>query len=198
MNSPKGFAFSWTALLVLLLPAPAALAQTYDFTYTDAAGDLVATGNFVDTNGIATAGSVTITNPAGGTLLPITLNYLAPVPGTGPIGVEASGGAVFDVDNVVFPTANAVVDYVGGLGFTSSASDTPNYVVYLSAQNPDLSGGVYFFESGRNSDGSDYVYSGYNGGTLTTTAIPEPTAYAALLGAIVLGSVIVRRKPLAA
>ncbi len=180
-------------LVLLIMFVPAALAQTvtyYDFTFTDTSNSLVsATGSFsFDTSdGLATVGSVTVSGPSGylnGTLSLAALQN--PVGQLTTVRNVAGDDIIFD--NLVYPNSNPVFDSVGGLGFVSSTDNNPDYMVNIWGNSP---GSYTLAEVGNDGQGRVYVYG--DAGTLTLTQIPEPSAYAAMLGLATLGLASLRR-----
>jgi len=192
MNVSKFSAFPCAALLVLLATAPVARAQSYDFTFTDG-GVTLAQGSF-DTNssGLLTDGSFTLTAAAAsyGFLLPAapgTFNLVSPP------GMRANDGTDIIIDNVYSSSSDPTLTG-DGLGFGNvfnSGTGHYNYLVNLYGNAP---GNYGLFEAGQLPDGSNHVYTAVNGGLLNVTPVPEPSTYAAILGAACLGFAAIRRK----
>jgi hypothetical protein len=180
MSTHRFSAFSGAALLLLLALAPAALAQTFDFTFTD--GGVSATGSFDVTAGIVTDGSLTLTGAA------VNGTFALAAPPT----VRGLDGTDIIFDNQFSPTQNPTLDG-GGLGFGMTEIDPAHYDYVLnlwgnSANNYSL------FEAGKLPDGTGHVYQEYDGGTLSFSQVPEPSTYAVIIGAAALGFAAIRRR----
>jgi hypothetical protein len=173
-----------TVFIGLLAVAPVALAQTYDFAFTDLVHGVSATGMIDTTGGLATIGSITISGAA----LDGTFDLVQPQP----TSVRGGDGTDIIFNNLVLSSGNPMLDS-GGLGFAGGQRDISHfdYVVNLYGNGP---GNYGLFEAGSLSDGTGHVYVGYDGGTLSLTAIPEPSTYAAILGLVSLGFAVVYRR----
>ena len=180
----------WTVLLSLLVSAPA-VAQSFNFTFTDSADQVSAFGSISVTNGVATVGSITVSGPS--TYFNETLSLATLVSPVTTV-TDAIGGDNESFDNLVYPTTNPVFNG-NGLGFVSSTTgnnSNPNYWVNLWGNSPDS---YTLFEAGNDpsvANGQNHVYAGLNG-TLTLTEIPEPSSLAALMGLTTLGFAGFRR-----
>lgn len=180
MNTRKFSVFSGAALLLLLAPAPAALAQSFDFTFTD--GGVNATGSFDATAGIVTDGSLTLTGAA------VNGTFTLAAPPT----VRGLDGTDIIFDNQFSQSMNPALDS-GGLGFGMTEIDSAHYdyVLNIWGNGPN---NYSLFLAGQLPDGTGHVYQEYDGGTFSFTQVPEPSTYAAVVGAAALGFAAIRRR----
>ena len=167
---------------VLLVSAQAAVAgiSTYDFTFTSSGMD--ATGTITVNNGVAQSGSITVTgvpieNPVAGDPASLTLTGVPLIPTVGVDNVANHNGDVITFDNAVNPASNPVLTS-NGLGFGSGQYDSWHYntLVNLWGNSPG-SYTLFVGEAGTHYGGAwdpEFVYAASTG-TLTLTAVPEPT-----------------------
>jgi hypothetical protein len=120
-----------------------------------------------------------VSNPTGFTTSDISVGTMA--------GADGGGYYNFEFD---FPTSGStltsgdkiVVDVSGTNGFSVNESD------FLYLASPHGGNGVYYSAAHVQAE------SGGNSGWVGATAIPEPTSYAAMAGALALGLVAWRRR----
>lgn len=189
MKTPGSSKCAKAALLALLLPAPLALAQTLNFTFTDNSSNVLAFGSLDVSGNVVTSGSATVNGIDG--FVPGTFNLVSPSP------VRALDGTDIIFNNLITPSQNPTLDS-GGLGFAEGylSAGHYNYVLNLWGNSPD---NYTLFEAGELTGGptpTGYVYKGVNG-TMNLASIPEPATYAAVLGFATLGVAAVRRRKLA-
>ena len=196
--------FSWirrAALLMLLASAPAAVAQTYNFTFTGNNG-INATGTLSMSGGFAQSGSINVTG--------------VPIEATPSITTTAAGnlltlggdvrnhdGDVVTYDTVANPVNNPIFDNVGvafGSGYFGMDGATPEYntIINLWGNSPD-SYGMFIGEAQLDASGNvigdaQWVYVYNEPGTLTLTPVPEPSTCALILGALTVGFAGIRRR----
>lgn len=190
MNAFRLSALSGAGLLVLLATVPIARAQSFDFIFTDG-GVTLAQGSF-DTNasGLVTDGSLTLTASAA------SFGFVVPGgPGTfnieSPTTIRANTGTDIIYDNMYSSMSNPTLTS-GGLGFGNVLNgSTYDYVVNLYGNSP---GNYGIFEAGQLPDALNHVYNEVDGGSFNVTQVPEPSTYAAILGAICLGFAMFHRK----
>jgi len=190
MNASKLSAFPCAALLVLLATAPVARAQDFTFDFNGGVSAVVEVDNL--SGNVVTLGNITVTGAAlNGTFgMAILENF---DPGTNTWSVEPSGGSTIQFDNQIL-SGNPILSN-WGLGFSSSStgsnpSTDPNPLYALNVWgNGD--GSYSLFEGGNNHN----LYAEYVGGALVSVSpIPEPSTFAAILGAACLGFAVIRRR----
>ena len=150
-------------------------------------GSVSATGTIDETGGIATSGSITLTGAA----LNGTFGLITNTP-----EIVDPDGENLTIDTVFNPSQNPVVSSTG-LGFASGYIGVAGngYPEYANALNLwGNSPGNYSLFEGSGPKGSN-IYVTYNG-SMSVEAIPEPSTYAAILGAACLGFSVIRRKRL--
>ena len=110
-------AFSWAALLALLAPAPLALAQSFNFTFTDLGANVIASGSFTVSAGVVTTGNALVNGIDG--FLPGTFANVVPTT------FRALDGSDMIIDNL-FSGSNPVFNG-NGVGFGSGFIDATHY-----------------------------------------------------------------------
>jgi hypothetical protein len=151
---------------------------------------------------VAVAGNISVSNvpiEAGGILsTPVTGSF---IPGNS--DVINHDGDIVTHDSMVNISNDPVLNG-NGLAFGSGQYDPNHYNVLINLWG-NAPGSYGLFVGLANVDGSgnvigdpQYVYH-VDSGSLNLTEVPEPATYAAILGALALGLVTVRRrKPVAA
>ena len=190
------------ALLLLLVSAPAAVAQIYDFTFIGGGG-MDATGTISIVGGVAQSGSINVTG------VPLEAN-----PGT---LISAAGALVPDLatpstltlinhdgDNIIFDNqvnlANDPILNGNGLGFASGPyQDSVHYNTLINVWG-NSPGSYTLFVAEAQLDGSgnvigdaQWVYHA-DSGSLTLTPVPEPSTGALILSALAVGLAVCRRR----
>ncbi len=187
----KKFSVALLALAAALAISPAAMADTFNYTYTGVDG-VVATGTLTGSN----IGG----NQFGVTSGTITISGSGLVTGSGVLiggtGFATSPNGAFNYDNFVFvPVSdpNAYVDSVGGLLF--QLDSTPFQINIFSGVwdgneiNPPFGGkGTDTYSIWEGTSQTNYNY--HNVGDLTITPTPEPGSLF-LLGTGLLGLALI-------
>jgi hypothetical protein len=207
-NKPSGNFFSrigMVAVLSLIAVAPAAVAQTYNFTFTGNSG-MDASGTIFVASGVALSGSINVINVPFESF-PGTTNAsgdLVPDPASpSPLTLVNHDGDDAIIDNIVFPGApptDQVLDD-DGLGFASGPYQDSvhfNTLINLWGNSPSS---YTLFVAEAQLDGSgnvigdpQWVYV-LEDGSLTLTAVPEPSTNAlVILGALTVGFALIRRR----
>lgn len=204
MKCDKLSVFSCCALLLLLALAPSAQAQTFNFIFTSSG--MNATGTVDLLSGVAQSGTISVSGvpveASPSTLISAAGNLL---PGTGV--AKNQNGDYLPYDNLVNFANNPILTG-NGIDFGSGQYNSDHYNSLIGLWGGDVYGnpspGLYtLFVGEALLDGSgnvvvpEYVYHS-DAGTLTLTAIPEPSAYAAVIGVAILGFVAIRRRKVSA
>jgi hypothetical protein len=177
MNASKLSAFSGAALLVALIASPSALSQSFTFDFTSAG--MTAVGTFEVTDGVAMDGTINVSGvPIEATPGTFTTAAGTLIPGTGVITDPNGDDLTFD--NVVSLSQNPLLNG-NGLAFASGhiANNEYQTAINLFGNGP----GSYGLFVGMGP--GEYVYNQSNG-PLIVTEIPEPSIYAAVIGAAAL------------
>ncbi|HEX3624807.1 MAG TPA: hypothetical protein VGN23_14925 [Verrucomicrobiae bacterium] len=191
--------------ILLLAPTPRAVAavQFYDFTFTGNDG-IDATGTIGIDGGVAVSGSITVT----GVPLEATPSTLVTASGAllTPDGdVRNHDGDVVTYDTVVNPSNDPIFDSTGvafGSGYFGTDGGTPedNTLINIWGNSPG-SYGMFIGEANVDANGNvigdpQWVYVYDEPGTLTLASIPESAKWtnSALLGALMSGSLAIRRR----
>jgi hypothetical protein len=189
------------AVLMLIVSGQAAVAQVYNFNFIS--GGMNATGTIDIVGGVATSGSINVTGipleadpntlvSAGGALIPdpATPNTLTLIN--------------HDGDDIIFDNiVNLLNDPIlngNGLGFASGQyQDSVHYntLINLWGNSP---GSYSLFVAEAQVDGNgnvigdpQWVYTQSNG-SLALTPTPEPSTVALILGGLIVGAVVIRRR----
>jgi hypothetical protein len=213
-DKPSVNFFSWigmAAVLMLIAAAPAAVAQTYNFTFTGGGG-MDATGTISIVGGVAQSGSINVTGvpleAAPHTPLTTAAGDLVPDPASPTtLTLINHDGDNIIFDNIVSPGDPSIVQVLNGngLGFASGQyQDSVHYnaLINLWGNSP---GSYTLFVAEAQLDGNgnvigdpQWVYT-TDTGSLTLITVPEPSTDAlVILGALTLGSAVIRRRRVAA
>ena len=196
---------SWirnAAVLMLLASAPAAFAQTYDFTFTS--GGMDATGTITVVGGVAQSGSINVTGipiEADPSMLISASGAL--LPGSG--AAQNHNGDNLPYDNLVNFANNPILTG-NGIDFVSGQYGPTHYNTLIGLWGGDVNGNpvpneytLFVGEAELDGNGNvipgenEYVYTD-NSGSLTLTTVPEPSTDALILGALAAGFVAMRRR----
>jgi hypothetical protein len=193
-----------TALLVLMASAGAAVAQTYDFTFTGSGG-MDASGTIDIVGGVAVSGSINLTgvpleaNPS--TLITASGSLL---PASGATDARNHDGDVITYDNVVNLSNDPIFDGDGlgfGSGYYGMDGGTSEYVTIINLWgNGPGSYSLFIGEAQVDGDGNvigdpQWVYHTDNSSTssLNLVPVPEP-ATLGLVSAGLLSLLAFRRR----
>jgi hypothetical protein len=189
------------AALMFIVSSQAGVAQVYNFTFLS--GGMDATGTIDIVGGVAQSGSISVTGipleatpsvlvSAGGSLIPDPAS-----PSTLTLINHDGDDIIFD--NIV-NTGNDPVLNNNGLGFASGQyQDSVHYntLINLWGNSP---GSYSLFVAEAQLDGNgnvigdaQWVYAQSNG-SLALTPSPEPSTVALILGGLIVGSGIIRRR----
>jgi len=183
------------AALTLITSAPAALAQTYNFTFTGNSG-IDATGTITVSGGIGQSGSISVIN------VPLEAPPHTPLTTAAGDLLTAGGdvrnhdGDVITYDTVANPLSDPVFDSIGVCFASGPYQDSVHYNTLINIWgNSPGSYGMFIGEAnpadlapdGTLIPGRDaqWVYVYNETGTMTFTLVPEPSTLALLgIGAI--------------
>jgi len=185
----KNFSFTKLTTLLLIALAQAAVAQTYDFTFTGNDG-IDATGTISISGGVAQSGSIYVTGvplEADPSMFTTAAGDLLTAGGD----VRNHDGDVITYDNVANLSNDPILNSYG-LGFGSGQyQDSVHYntVINLFGNSPDsyrlFVGEAQLDSSGNVIGDAQWVYAS-NDGSLTLAAVPEPATYGAIGGVVIL------------
>ena len=193
-------------VLMLLATAPAAVAQSYNFTFTGQDG-INALGTITISGGVAQSGSISVMNVPleAPPYTPLTTAAGGLLPASGPTSAGNHNGDVISYDNVANIANDPVFDSAYGLGFGSGQYGPAQYntLINLWGNSPG-SYGMFIGEAQLDGDGNvignaQWVYVYNEPGIVTFSPVPEPSADALMiLGALTVGFVAMRRRLAAA
>jgi len=178
----KNFSFTKLTTLLLIALAQAAVAQTYNFTFTGNDG-IDATGTISILGGVAQSGSIYVTG------VPLEANPSMFTTAAGDLltaggDVRNHDGDVITYDTVANALNNPIFDNTGvafGSGYYGMDGGTPEYntIINLWGNSPG-SYGMFIGEANVDGNGNvigdaQWVYVYDEPGTLTLTPVPEPT-----------------------